>query len=396
MRIGIDVRPLSRPPAGIYRAMRNVLQRLQELDAENTYYLYSDREFELPLRNSRWQKRVDRRFSFLPGSVWLQTDAKRMAVEDDVDVFWGTAHALPLGLPPSVRKILTLHDLIWVVCPDTMSLYNRLVHSALAGRSIRQADVICVPSESTRQGLINYLGGKGKEIEVAGWGIEDYYFPRDPTAAAKHIAQKFCTSPDYLCTVGTLAPRKNLGTLIEAVRILHDRHQCKAQLLIAGGKGWKNSPLYKQLAKSGLTEKEVTFLGYLPEEDMPYLYAGASVFVFPSFYEGFGFPVLEAMACGAPVVASNVSSIPEVAGGAAVLFDPHLPGELAEAILRVRSSPRLREQLIRSGVSRAAQFKWADTARAMLAVLTGSELRTIQQVERLKHTGNTSNGYERS
>ncbi len=377
MRIGIDVRPLSRPPAGIYRAVRNVLQQLQELDAENTYYLYSDREFELPLRNSRWQKRIGRSFSFLPGSAWLQTGAKRMAVEDEVDVFWGTAHALPLGFPSSVRRVLTIHDLTWVACPGTMSSYNRLVHSVLAGRSIRQADVICVPSESTRQGLINYFGGKGKEIEVAGWGIEDYYFRRDAAVAAKRIAQKFCTSPDYLCTVGTLAPRKNLGTLIEAVRILHDRHQCKAQLLIAGAKGWKNSPLYKQLAASALTEKDVKFLGYVPEEDMPYLYAGASVSVFPSLYEGFGFPVLEAMACGAPVVASNVSSIPEVAGGAALLFDPYLPGELAEAILRVRSSPRLREQLIRGGISRAAQFRWADTARAMLAVLTGRELGAI-------------------
>jgi glycosyltransferase involved in cell wall biosynthesis len=378
MRIGIDVRPLSRPAAGISRAVRNVLQQLQELDAANTYYLYSDHDFELTLRNGHWHKRTGGRFSLLPGTAWLQTDARKMAVRDRVDVFWGTAHALPLGLPRSVRKVLTVHDVTWVECPETMSMYNRLAHNLLAGRSIREADAICVPSQATRQGLIRHYGRVTKRIEVVHWGIEDNYSYRDPKAAARRIAEKFGSSPDYLCTVGTVSPRKNLGTLIETFRILRDDYQCDAHLLIAGAKGWKNSTLYRQLAGSNLTEREIKFLGYVPEEDMPVLYAGASVFVFPSLYEGFGFPILEAMACGAPVVASNVSSIPEVAGEAALLVDPRQPRQWAQAILRIRSNSSLREHLIRSGLSRAAEFTWTETAQATLAVLTGCTMRPFQ------------------
>jgi glycosyltransferase involved in cell wall biosynthesis len=379
MKIGVDARPLSRPAAGIARAVRNLLIQLREIDAENAYFLYSDREFDFPVRDDRWQKRIRRSLPFLPGSAWLQTDANRMAVEDGLDVFWGTAHALPLGLPSSLRRVLTVHDLTWIAHPETMSFYNRLVHNLLVGRSIRQTDVICVPSESTRYGVISYLGTAVKEAEVIRWGIEDHYSPRDPVAAAGRIAEKYGASLDYLCSVGTVSPRKNLVTLVEAVKILHDDHQCKVQLLIAGAKGWKNSSLYKQLGASGLTEKEVRFLGYVPEEDMPDLYAGASVFVFPSLYEGFGFPVLEAMACGAPVVASNVSSIPGVAGDAALLVNPRQPREWAEAILRIRSNSTLREDLIRRGISRAAQFKWSDTARAMLSVLTGRHKERPQE-----------------
>lgn len=375
MNIGIDTRPLSRPPAGIHRAVRNVLQHLQEADAENSYYLYSDREFELPLRNGRWCKRVSRTFSFLPGSIWLQADAKRMAAEDGVDVFWGTAHALPLGLPFSMRRVLTINDLVWPEHPETMSHYNRLANGLCFRKSLESADVILVPSQSTGRGLEKHFAVSGLRIRVIPYAVEDSFGPIEGKLASRYVAQRYGTNEDYICAVGTVEPRKNLIMLVEAVQILRDRDRCKTQLLIAGARGWKDSPLRKQLAKSGLTEKEVKFLGYVPEEDMPYLYAGASVFVFPSFYEGFGFPVLEAMACGAPVVASNASSIPEVAGDAALLVDPNRPGDFAEAILRIRSDPTLREQLTRSGLARSGQFKWSDAARAVLGVFAGIDLK---------------------
>lgn len=375
MRIGVDARPLSRQPAGIYRAVRNTLQHLHEVDSENAYYLYSDREFELPLQNGRWRKRISRTLSFLPGSIWLQTDAKRMAVEDGVDVFWGTAHALPLGLPSPMRRLLTVNDLVWPVYPETMSLYNRLANRLCFRRSIENADVILVPSRSTGCDLGKLFGFSGLRIRVIPYAVEDCFCPIESKLAARHVAQKYGTCEDYICAVGTLEPRKNFITLVEVVRVLRDRHRCKTQLLIAGAKGWKNSPLEKQIARSGLTEKEVKFLGYVPEEDMPYLYSGASVFVFPSLYEGFGFPVLEAMACGAPVVASSASSIPEVTGDAALLVDSHRPGDLAEAISRIRSDPTLREQLTRSGLARASQLKWSDTARAMLDAFAGIDLK---------------------
>ncbi len=342
------------------------------MDAENTYYLYSDREFEMSLRNGHWHKRIGRRFSFLPGTVWLQTDAKKMATHDGVDVFWGAAHALPLGLPSFVRRVLTINDLVWPDYSETMSLYNRIINRLFFKRSIREANVILVPSRSTQRGLESLLAAPDSRIRFVPYGVEECFQPRDRLASARRTAQRYGTSEDYLCCVGTIEPRKNLATLIEAARILRDRHQTSVQLVIAGARGWKDSALHKRVAASGFTEKEIKFLGYVPEQDMPYLYAGASVFVFPSLYEGFGFPLLEAMACGAPIVASNVSSIPEVADGAALLVDPQQAGELAAEILRVRSTPILREQLVRNGLSRATQFRWEAAAQATLAVLNGS------------------------
>jgi glycosyltransferase involved in cell wall biosynthesis len=370
VKIGIDVRPLSRLAAGISRAVKNSLQQLQEIDGENSYFLYSDREFDLPLRNGHWQKRISRTFRFLPGSAWLQIDARKMAVEDSIDVFWGTAHALPLGLPPSIRKVLTINDLVWPVYSETMSVYNAFVSNLLFKKSVRAANLILVPSQSTLRGLEDVLAVASSRIRLVPFGVEEHFQPRDHVAAARHIAQKYGASEDYLCAVGTVEPRKNLVKLVEAVGILRQRHRCQAQLLIAGAKGWKRSPLYSKLAQSGFTANDVKFLGYVSEEDLPCLYAGASVFVFPSLYEGFGFPLLEAMACGAPVVASNASSIPELVGEAGLLVDPRDANSLADAIFRVRSSPSVREQLIRNGVARAARFKWENTARAMLAALT--------------------------
>ncbi|HTV54022.1 MAG TPA: glycosyltransferase family 1 protein [Terriglobia bacterium] len=369
MNFGIDVRPLSRPPAGIHRAVRNLLEHLQAIDSENRYYLYSDREFELVLRNNRWQKRVHRTFSFLPGSVWLQTDAKRMAVEDGVDVFWGTSSALPLKLPSSMRKMVTVYDLYWIVCPETLSLYNRLAQRALAGKSMRRADMICVPSESTKQQVLRHMGSKVRAVTAVHLGIEENYFFRDPVYSASYIAQKFATSADYLCAVGTMALNKNLSVLFEAIRILHQRCGFKQQLLIAGPNGSRAHATYRCLASLGLTREEVKFLGYVPDEDMPYLYAGASGFVFPSLHEGFGFPVLEAMACGAPVACSNRSSVPEIAGDAAVYFNPESADEMAQAVERLLSDSTLRESLVEKGFARAKMFTWGACARKTLSVL---------------------------
>jgi glycosyltransferase involved in cell wall biosynthesis len=366
MRIGIDVRPLSRAKTGIFRYLTNILGELQKADGENTYYLYSDQDFGLTFENERWHRRIRSRFRFLPGSLWLQTDAKRLAVEDGLDVFWGPAHALPLGLPAMVKKVLTVHDVVWRAYPETMSTYNRLVHRLLVDRSIRQADVLLVPSESAKADVAEYLGIKKATIRAVYNGVDRSFYPRDPAPAARHIAQKFQVSKEYICGVGTIEPRKNLVTLVEAFQILRKKHRFRGQLLIAGERGWGKSNIYRRMSQLGLTEKDVKFLGFVPEEDMPMLYSGALVFVFPSLYEGFGLPLVEAMACGAPVVASNVSSIPEVVGGAAVLVPPQSPEEFAAAILRVGADPELRAALTKQGLERAQCFRWQVAAQEVL------------------------------
>jgi glycosyltransferase involved in cell wall biosynthesis len=172
--------------------------------------------------------------------------------------------------------------------------------------------------------------------------------------------------------VGTLQPRKNLGRLLEAVALLREQAQRGEApgLVIAGRKGWLYDPVFQQVERLGL-EREVVFPGYVPQEDLPALLSGARLFVFPSLYEGFGLPVLEAMACGTPVVCSNVSSLPEVAGDAAFLVDPRDVKGMAEAMNRLLQDEGLRAEVVERGYRRVRQFSWDRCARETLAVLEG-------------------------
>jgi len=368
MRIGIDCRPLSRPPAGVSRVLTNIIRELQLIDNENLYYLYSDREFDLPFHSERWRKRIHSRFRFLPGTFWLQTDARSMSLQDRVDVFWGTAQILPLGLPAKVGKVLTVHDLVWQLYPETTTWFGRYAHRRYAERSIREADRVISDSESTARDLQRILNVPESKIEVVHLGVGPAYKPHDPSAAAEYVASKYGVSKDYGLTVGTVEPRKNLVTLVEAMKILRDRGEHSLQLLVAGGTGWKNAKIYNSVQRSGLTESDIRFVGFVPEENLPVLYSGASIFLFPSLYEGFGLPLVEAMACGAPVVASNIAVTAEVVQDAALLVPPLEAEGFAEAMQYVRRDSSLRAAMIQKGFERARHFRWDEAAKQMLQI----------------------------
>ena len=295
-----------------------------------------------------------------------------MMMQDRLDVFWGTAHALPLGYPSTVTKCLTVYDLTWRLFPETMSRSNYYMHRLFTDRSIREADSILVISKSAAQDLQQFLHVKADKIHLIYPGVCQSYQPCDPAAASQYIAQQFQVSEGYLLATGTVEPRKNLTILIEAMKILRDLHDFHRQLLIVGGAGWKDSKIYASVKDYGLTDREVKFLGHVPEKDLPLFYSGASLFVFPSLYEGFGLPLVEAMACGAPIVASEIPAVSEVVQDAAILFPPRDPRVLAETILRVSHNPDLRQRMIQTGLQRARQFRWDKAAQETLRALTGS------------------------
>jgi glycosyltransferase involved in cell wall biosynthesis len=365
MRIGIDARPLSVARAGIARVVENVVQELVEQDGSNTYYLYSNRDFQVPCGSAHLRKRVCSRYRFLPGTLWLETGAKTIIRSDDIDVFWGTEHVLPLGLPCSVRKLLTVHDLVRHRHPQTMKAYNRLVSRLLFERSVREADRIVAVSHSTRHDLLNTLDIPEEKVRVIYNGVAPLYAPIDAEYAATMIAEKYGVSRSYVCTVGTVEPRKNIGVLVEATRILRDLSPDSLQLLIAGRAGWRNSKVYEMVEQNRLHE-QVRFLGYVPDEDLRALYAGAVASVFSSMYEGFGLSLAEAMACGSPVIASDIPVFREIAGGAGILVDAHSPAKFAHATARIQSDAGLRRELIGKGLERARAFRWDTAAREML------------------------------
>jgi glycosyltransferase involved in cell wall biosynthesis len=216
------------------------------------------------------------------------------------------------------------------------------------------------------------VGTPDDKIRVVPLGVNANFAPRDRVLSARAVAEKYCVSPDYICAVGTIEPRKNLVTLIAAMRILRDRGQLRQQLLIVGASGWNDSNIYAAVERCGITEREVKFLGPVADEDLPMLYSGAALFVFPSLCEGFGLPLVEAMACAVPIVASNASSVPEVVRDAGILVSPRRPEEFAEAIARVTGDVTLSRTLAEKGVRRARQFTWEAAALKVRRILEES------------------------
>jgi glycosyltransferase involved in cell wall biosynthesis len=370
MRIGIDATPFALAMDGISRSVREIAMQLQKLDRDNDYYLYSRVDFDFPIENPRWHKCLHPRVPHLLGNFYLGKASNHGRGAQALDVFWaGRVCAFPFGLSPAVGRVITIHDLVWLLYPKTMRVVNRVLHLLLAEKGIEQADRIIAVSESTRRGLVERLGVAPEKVAVVHHGVAERFAPCDPAQSAQFIAEKYGTSRNYVCAVGTVEPRKNIVALIEAVKILRDRGQLHHQLLIAGGAGWRTSDIYAKVERCRLTEREVKFLGRVTEEDLPLLYSGATVFVFPSLYEGFGLPIVEAMACGAPVVASNTSSVPEVVQDAGILVPPNRPEEFAQAILRVTSDQRLHAQLTEKGLQRARAFRWELAATKILTTI---------------------------
>ena len=368
MRIGIDMRALSGPPAGIARFVNNAVRELERIDQENLYFLYAQRSFELPFHNLRWHQRIHSVASFVPSTLWFQTEALRMVKQDDLDIFWGPVHVVPVGLPARIRKVLTVHDLTWRRYPETMTWRNRLVHRLFVERSVRDADKITAVSASTKRDLELLLGVSPTKVEVAHPGVSSHFHPHDPAEAARYIAGRFGVSEKYICTVSTIEPRKNLAALVEAIGVLKKQGKLTHQLVVAGAKGWGKSRIAESTLKWRLSESDVKFLGFIPDQDLPWLYSGAALFIFPSVYEGFGLPLLEAMACGTAVASSNRSSLPEVVGDCGFCFDPASVDEIATAIDRALSQPDLRQELARRGYQRARRFTCEACARNILRI----------------------------
>lgn len=369
MRIGFDARPLCRTQAGVWRLVRCLVDALSRLDQENEYFLYSDRDFKLGFENQRWHKRVHARFRRMPGALWLLTEARRMIADDRLNVFCGTADLLPLGLPPVVGKVLIIHDLAWKKYPQTTTTYNLLLHRLLAERCARTADIIVTPSHATKRDVEGGFRIPPSKIMVDHCGFAPHFRPHNPAEAAAHISRKFGTAISYFCTVSTVEPRKNLVTLIEAVGILKRRGRLAHQLVVAGAKGWKSSAIYAKVRECQLTEREVKFLGFVRDEDLPLLDSGAAAFIFPSLYEGFGSPLAEALACGAPVIASDIPTNREVAGDVALYFPARSAERLAALLDGIASDAGLRDYLSLRAIERARMFSWESFARNMMQAL---------------------------
>jgi alpha-1,3-rhamnosyl/mannosyltransferase len=276
------------------------------------------------------------------------------------DVF----HASKLKYPPrSARLTATVHDLTWRTMPEMHSPANVAEEEAFAERVLRRADGLIAVSEASRADAVRILNLAPEKIRVIHHGVAEEFFRAGPAETDGAKARLGLSRP-YALFVGTIEPRKNMGLLLDAWRGLSGSVRDEFDLIVAGPAGWRQG---ETLARLRNPAPGVRYLGYVPERDLPGLMAGAAVFVYPSLYEGFGFPVAQAMAAGAPVVTSAVSSLPEIAGGAAALVDPRSEAELRRTLEDVLMSPERRRGMIERGRRNARRFSWGECARRSIA-----------------------------
>jgi glycosyltransferase involved in cell wall biosynthesis len=306
--------------------------------------------------------RVERRVLSFP-RLWTHLRLAAELVRQRVDVLYVPAHVLPIAFPGDA--VVTVHDLGYRMFPEAHPVASRLYLEWGTRWSARRARTVIADSEATRRDLVTHYRVDPAGIVVAYPGYDESLRPvRQPEALAA-VRARYGIGKDYFLTMGTLQPRKNLVRLIEAYSRLPVAS--RPQLVLAGKRGWLAEPILARAEEPG-----VVVPGFVAEEDKAALLSGATAFLFPSLYEGFGFPALEAMACRTPVICSNTSSLPEVAGEAALLVDPLETTAWTDAMVRIQREQALRAELVERGAARVKRFSWGRCAEMVMAAIEGA------------------------
>ncbi len=370
MRIGIDIsRMATAARTGTEHYTSEVVAAIARRDAVNAYTLYCNQP---PARLPPLGANMTVRCIPLP-RLWTHVRLSGEVLRHPPDVLFIPAHVLPLGAPlvHRMRTVVTVHDLGYLRYPDAHTAAQRLYLQISTIWSARAASHLIAVSAATRSDLVRLAGVSPDRISVVHHGVAERF--RQPVADPARARAIAGGDEPYFLYVGTVQPRKNLARVIDAFahasRRLADAGIAPI-LVIAGKRGWLSDSIARRAGELGIADR-VRFVGYVADDDLPALYHGALAFVFPSLYEGFGMPVLEAMACGAPVLTSNSSSLPEVAGDAALIVDPLDTGAIAEGMARLACDAALRQELRQRGYQRAAQFTWDRCAEETLRVLYG-------------------------
>jgi len=367
MKIGIDIRPLmEKEYSGVSEYTLNLVKAILAQDRENEYKLFYNSGRDISGRMPEFKnENAEIASTHYPNKIFnylLQKTLRYPEIDKmlGVDIFWLPNPSF-ISLSRKAKKILTIHDLSWLRCPNFFSLRRNLWHYIInIKKLIRESDKIIAVSENTKNDIMDLTGVSGSKVEVIYSGIdEELRVIGKNDQSLKEVKKKYNLADKFILFLGTQEPRKNIVGLIKAYNEFRKNSTGGKEvgLAIAGGKGWKERGVLGEWKKSKYQE-DIKFLNYIPRQDKVYLYNLASVFVYPSFYEGFGFPPLEAMACGLPTITAFSSSLPEVAGEVSLLVDPYKTGEIAQAIERVLSDDNLKNDLIERGREKASEFSW--------------------------------------
>lgn len=347
MIIGFDgSRAFADNKTGTENYSYQLLKSMAKIDKKNTYLVFTREEVAENFPKNFVFKKINWPRLWTQGGLSLET------FKEKLDVLFIPAHTLPLVRKRGLKTVVTVHDLGSEYLPQAHQLKQRLYLSLMQKYQLKTASKIIAVSKATKQDLINRLGITKNKIAVIyeGYNKELFHFDTQDNSLR------------YFLFVGTVQPRKNLERVIKAFAKLNS-----SKLIIAGAKGWLADEIYKLPKKLGINEK-VKFLGYVPDTDLPGLYSKAKALVFPSLFEGFGLPILEAQACGCPIITSSTSSMPEVAGKGAILVDPYNVDDIVHAMMKVQNLD-VRQKLVKNGFENIKRFSWEKTAKQTLAVL---------------------------
>jgi glycosyltransferase involved in cell wall biosynthesis len=364
---------------GVEEYTLNVIENLFELDRKNEYVLFinSYREPDFDLKIFEKYKNVSVQQFHIPNKLlnfsfwyfgWPQADK----MIGGVDIFFMPNISF-IGLSKDVKLVLTVHDLSFEIFPETFSAKRRLWHHILNPRRLcERADKIIAVSESTKNDVVSHYGIEERKVQRIYNGLTDEFGEvdrNDPRLI--EIKEKYHLPFNFIFYLGTIEPRKNIPAIVAAydrLRELKNPQLDKHMLVIAGGKGWKTKNILQTMRDAKFTD-DIIFTSCITPEDKAAVYTLATLFVYPSFFEGFGLPVLEAMRCGVPVVVSNSSSIPEVVGSGGIMVDPDRPDELYLAMKELLLDKNFYGAMRENGLKQSIRFNWKTSARELLKVL---------------------------
>ena len=367
--IGIDGRALYGAAAGTGRYVTELCKVLDQALPEVRFQVYGNKPLQMPVSNERWQWRQEpsRLWRALPASFWFFLRAGRLASHDGIDVFWGCANFLPPGLSPRVKTVLTVYDLVFHLFPQTMGIRHRWVYRLFFRRGLAVRDKLSVISQGTADRLHQHFGVQADAVVRP--AVSERFAP--PAAATLQATRAQLGLPaDYWLSVSTLEPRKNLAALLQAMlELRQDTTQPLPCLVLAGQRGWRQRRLERWLQRCRAAGLQVMTLGYVRDEDLPALYAGAQAVLMPSLYEGFGMPVLEALACGARVLTSDTPETREAGGDLAL----YVPADVAgirrglKDLLQTRAEGARTHSLAASSpaTTAAKRWSWSDEGRKL-------------------------------
>lgn len=370
MKIAVDLRSLqSGEPSGVENYILNVLENLLKEDRRNQYIFFHNAFHQINLDHLRFvnsqivQTRLPNRLLNLSLKYLGRPELEGLCGDFD---WLFLPNFNQFVIRPATKLALTVHDLSAFLRPEFYNLKRRLWHKLLAVKKIlTRADLIFAASEFTKADLISHFGVSESKIQTVYLGIDRTVFhPQISEESLRQVRNFYGLPGNFMLFLGTIEPRKNLISVVKAFEKL----QGNLHLVIAGKKGWKYANTFRQI-KNSPKRRFIRYLGYVSEAHKPQLIKLAKTLVCPSFYEGFGLPPLEAMSVGTPVITSQLSSLPEITGSAAILINPYNIGDLSHAMSEAVNNQALRQALTQKGLLHASRFDWRNTARQILIAM---------------------------